>query len=175
MPRKKLGKYSHKKQIGQINKAPQELSDTVLQQIIEDYYKNNLTAKPICAKYNITQSRFYRIINKYKDAGIALSAFDHREILQRAELPEIKRLEKLCTDATQVLEMSLAVARKRLENALRPGGKNDMDLDKITRFFAQAAPYIMERKDGGGKKGKEEKKTPRETALSMFKNQSKVG
>ena len=147
-----------------------------------EFHANGVSMRRIGEMFEIHRDTVRKIIRDNPVEKDIFKDFNPGDVIKRTEMPSIERLKLLTDDATQVVELTLAAARYKLQRELNFLSNNvdkagTLDLKELTLFFEKAAPYVLEKKEVAtkGKKGKDEGntgKSPRGAVLTLTKKTS---
>lgn len=141
--------------------------------ILQDVWGNKMQKTEVAVKYDVSRFSVYKFLNDNIDKKSTYEVFSPADVIKRAELPHLSRVELLVDDAVSSLEMAFALIRKILEQQLTEGVKVTLDVKELSLYIDKLAPYVLEKKNSSIPK--EVKKTPDTPAkvLEMFKNDMK--
>lgn len=151
------------------------ITPQIAQNILHEKYVKLYTNKRIAATYGYAEITIRKFLQRTPYDPSAIPKFNPLDVLKRADLSAIERVELLGKDAAQSLELIIAAANCKLRAALETTKDNAVDkaatveLKELTILFEKIAPYVMEKKESTGRKGSKTTETPKAKAFNMFK------
>ena len=76
--------------------------------VLKDYHANQMTITAICDRYAVCYETVRKILDTTEFDPSCYKSYNPGDVFQRRELNPLERLNLLTTDATQVVELSLA-------------------------------------------------------------------
>jgi hypothetical protein len=159
-------------------KAPKRTRAVITPQlqlnVLKDYHANQMTITAICNRYSVCYETVRKILDTTEYNPDCFKSFNPGDVYQRKELDPLERLKLLTTDATQVVELSLAFMSFKLHQELKRTESNEdfaatISVKELTDFFREAAPYVLT-KVGNAKDSRQASQNPRAKIHNMWKN-----
>lgn len=152
------------------------INPKLIEEFLQDVWGNNMTIVAARTKHKISNTSAHKYMKENEAAKFYYQGFRHTDILDRENLSELDRYAKLCKDATQVVEMSIALTKNKIMAALKDEeeGKK-VSLKEIKEFLDVVLPYTIEKKipaNAGKQAGRPEQ--TKEDKFKMFTSQMKV-
>jgi transposase len=152
--------------------------------ILNLHYVKKMSSKIIAERYGCGVANINRIIREEREKGEFLrdgAEFNEKTIRKRKELDPFERTKLISSDAMEVMELSLGLAKFKLE-AIVAAVKADetgsadkaIELDKIGRIMQTALPYVLAKANTPQQEGKNKKNTPT-LRLNKLMNNSITG
>lgn len=151
------------------------ITPQIAQNILHERYVKGYTQKRIAATYGYAEITIRKFLERTPYDPNAIPKFNPLDVLKRADLSSLERVELLGKDAAQSLELIIAAANCKLRAALETTKDNVVDkaatveLKDLTALFEKIAPYVMEKKDAPLRKNNKSTETPKARAFNMFK------
>jgi len=158
-------------------KVYQHITKQIGVNILVEYHEKGRNAAQIANTYGVSTVSVYRYLKEHEYVESDLKKFSPDDVLKRVELSPLKRLELLTNDASQLLELTMACMRYKLNEEIDRTTFNKKDktatvnVKDLTTFFEKAAPYVLNKKDASknSKEGEDNNRTKRGLTLQMFK------
>ena len=159
-------------------KAPKRTRAVITPQlklnVLKDYHANQMTITAICDRYSVCYETVRKILDTTDYRPEDFKSFNPGDVYQRKELDPLQRLLMLTTDATQVVELSLAFMSFKLHQELKRAESNEdfaatISVKELTSFFAEAAPYVLS-KVGMAKESLKKSQNCKSDLFDMFKD-----
>lgn len=166
---------TEKEKVKKPRKHNMAITPQIAQNILHEKYVKLYTNKRIAATYGYAEITIRKFLQRTPYDPSAIPKFNPLDVLKRADLSAIERVELLGKDAAQSLELIIAAANCKLREALESAKDNQGDraatveLKELTILFEKIAPYVMEKKESTGRKGSKTTETPKAKAFNMFK------
>ena len=118
--------------------------------VLKEYHVNRLTITNICQRHSCCYETVRKILDTTEYKPENFGSFDPGDVYKRVDLPPIDRLKLLSSDAAQVIELTLAVMIFKLQRELNQTENNvdktaTISIKELTMFFAEAAPYVLQK------------------------------
>lgn len=141
--------------------------------VLKEYHVNRLTITNICQRHSCCYETVRKILDTTEYKPENFRSFNPGDVYKRTDLPPMERLKLLSSDATQILELTLAVMIYKLQRELNQTENNvdkttTLSVKELTMFFAEAAPYVLQKAKAVIKSGGE-RQTPLGKVHNMFK------
>jgi len=139
----------------------------------EDYFANNMSSEDIMKKYNIAKNTFFKILAVKKDEikESPPMIIDPSPFIGRRNIDTLARTALAKNDAQNVVEATLALMSfhvkaeaKRLRTD--PNAQPRISIRDLTNFFAESAPYVLQKAEN---KGKEKENSTVKKINTMFR------
>lgn len=144
--------------------------------VLKDYHTSKMTITDICERHSICYETCRKILDTTDYKPEDLKEFNPNDVFERRNMDPITRLQLLSTDATQVIEMTLAVMKYKLQQEMTQTAGNEnkslsIPIKELTLFFAEAAPYVLTKLDKK-KPSANEGLNSKRRVFDMFKRES---
>lgn len=157
-----------------VKMRPKNINPILIECALSDIFGAKMKICDVAAKYNVHRTTINKWIAKNKHLKSKYEVFEPEPILLRKDKPELERLELLNSDSMSVMELSLALVRKRLEDELnvspdvKIASTDKIKMNELSVIIAQVAPFVLPKKESG-KGAKETRQKPMGLARNMFK------
>lgn len=156
------------------NKPMHIYSDRDKMEMLNLYHKDQWRQSQIAEKFGTSRQNVNRILKSLEknleQQGDSL-VFTPDEVLKRKNYDTLERIAMINSDAIEVVELTIALAKHKIKNTLKAmedagefkegehknGGNAFLDIEKLTRLLQTALPYVIpkpeqKKSDAGNKK-----------------------
>lgn len=121
-------------------------------EIMDLLTKKTMTAVAIARKYNVTSRTIFNVRNRLKEDFDALTFYMPGPVIDRkTTLSTEERIAALADDAASVMELSMNLAKFKLERDMKfmqdnPTKEGILTMKEVTDFFDKSASYVLQKK-----------------------------
>lgn len=137
-------------------KLSPRLSPVMVECAMSDLFGAKMQVQDVAKKYGVHRITISKWAKKNEHLKAKYEKFEPEPILMRQNKPELERLDLLSQDSMSVMELSLAIVRKRLEDELsidqtvQVPENAKIKMNELSVIISQIAPFVLPRKEGKG-------------------------
>lgn len=137
-------------------KLSARVSPVMIECAMSDLFGAKMAVNDIAKKYGVHRITINKWAKKNQHLKAKYEKFEPEPILMRQNKPELERLDLLSQDSLSVMELSLAIVRKRLEDELSVDKLLELPeaakikMNELSVIIGQIAPFVLPRKEGKG-------------------------
>lgn len=154
--------------VNRVKKKRYLYTDNDKLEMLQLYHRDGMKQSEIARKFGTTR-QYVNMTLKALEKNIEVQgdamSFVPDEILRRKKLDTLQRIALINSDAIEVVELTIALAKHKIQNTLRAiqdadqlkpensAGNAFIELDKLTKLLNTALPYVIPKSEANKSEG----------------------